>query len=212
MRMHRVIGFALLTVGALSATVMPYNYTTSGTIAGSPADIAFTPQSTAVSGSTNAAGTALGLRLGSFTLTKPGAQTTIDYNNLFTLNVAFTNPTITGSTSFSGLLSGVLKQGTGKSDVDFVLNPSSQILHFTSPYAGAFILTLHDILNMSYSSGNRETYALTGDITQATDGTSLNGPGLSAVPEPASVFLLLGVVGVVALTMRRRLFDTHRRT
>jgi hypothetical protein len=170
------------------------------------------PQSTAVSGSTNAAGTALGLRLGSFTLNKPGAHTIINYNNVFTLNVAFTNPTITGSTSFSGLLSGVLKQGTGQSDVDFVLNPSSQVIHFTSPYAGAFIFTLHDILNMSYSNGQRETYALTGDITQATDGTSLNSSGLSAVPEPASVFLLLAVVGVVALTMRRQLFDRHRPT
>src|SRR4051812_17602039 len=144
MRVHRVIGFALLTAAALSATVMPYSYTTTGSIAGSPPDIAFRPQSTAVSGSTNAAGTALGLRLGSFTLTKPGAQTTINYNNLFTFNVAFTAPTITGSTSFSGLLSGVLKQGRGQSDVDFVWNPSSQVVHFTSPYAGAFIFTLHD--------------------------------------------------------------------
>jgi hypothetical protein len=65
---------------------------------------------------------------------------------------------------------------------------------------------------MSYSNGQRETYALTGDITQATDGTSLNSSGLSAVPEPASVFLLLAVVGVVALTMRRQLFDRHRPT
>jgi len=210
MRIRRFIGFALLTVGTLSATVMPYSYTTTGTIAGSPADVAFTPQSTPISGSTSAAGTALGLRLGLFTLTKPGAQTTINYDNIFTLNVAFTNPTITGTTSFTGLLSGVLKQGKGQSDVDLFWNPASQVLHFTSPYAGAFIFTLHDIFDMSASGGGRETYSLTGDITQATDGTSLNGPGLSSVPEPASAFLLLAVIGGVALTMRRRLFDRRR--
>jgi len=73
------MALAILTAGALSATVMSFDYTTTGTIAGSPPNIVFNPQSIAVSGSTNAAGDALGLALGSFTLSKPGGNTTINY-------------------------------------------------------------------------------------------------------------------------------------
>jgi hypothetical protein len=80
-----LVGLAVFTAGALSATVIPYNYTTTGTIVGSPLNIVFNPQSTFIIGSTNAAGNALGLILGSFTLSKPGAHTATTYNNVFTL-------------------------------------------------------------------------------------------------------------------------------
>jgi hypothetical protein len=194
----RLMALAVVTAGALSATVMPYDYTTIGTIASSPLNIVFNPQSTAVSGSTNAAGDALGLALGSFTLSKPGSQTTIIYNNLFTLDVAFTIPTTSGATTFNALLSGYLNQGTGQSAVDLIFNPSSKVVNFTSPYNGSFTFAVHDILGMDHSAGNPATYDLTGDITNAQAGS------VSAVPEPSSVFLLLTVVVVVGLAMRRR--------
>jgi hypothetical protein len=99
----RLMALTAITAGMLSATVLPYNYTTTGTIAGSPSNIVFNPQSTAVSGSTNASGTALGLALGSFTLSKPGGHNTVTYNNAFSLDIAFTVPTITGASTFSAL-------------------------------------------------------------------------------------------------------------
>src|ERR1700681_3908467 len=149
----RLIGSAVVSTGMLSATVMPYSYTTSGTIAGVPSNIVFNPQNTSVNGSTNAAGNALGLTLGSFTLSKPGAQTTINYNNTFTLNILFEAPTVSGTTSFGALLSGHLKNGTGQSEVALVFAPSSNIFHFTSPSTGSFTFTLHDIMNMDHSAG-----------------------------------------------------------
>jgi hypothetical protein len=210
MRSHRVIGLAMLAVGALSATVMPYTYTTTGAIAGSPANLVFNPRSTAVFGSTNGNGSVLDLALGSFTLSRPGVQTAITYNNSFTLNFAFTSPIFT-STSFNGFLSGVLNPRTGQSDADFIVSPSSRVVRFASPYNGSFLVTVHDILDMSYSGGERENYTLRGDITHATDAVNpaneeRDGVDRAAIPEPASVFLLLTVVGGLVITMRRRIF------
>src|ERR1700681_2623615 len=141
----------------MSATVMPYSYTTTGTIAGSPSKIVFNPQSTSVSGSTNAAGNALGLALGSFTLSKPGAHTTINYNNTFTLNILFAAPTVSGATSFSALLSGTLKNGMGQSGIDLVFIPSSKVFNFTTPSNGSFTFTVHDLLDMDHSAGGPAT-------------------------------------------------------
>ena len=159
-----LVGLAVFTAGALSATVLPYNYTTTGTIVGSPLNIVFNPQSTLTSGSTNAAGKALGLVLGSFTLSKPGAHTVTTYNTAFALGLAFATPVISGATTFTGLLSGSLYQGTGESDVHLVFSPSSKVLSFTSPNSGSFTFTLHDILNMSHSGGKPATYYLTGEV------------------------------------------------
>src|ERR1700681_4667791 len=133
----KFMAIALVTAGALSAGTMSFDYTTTGTIAGSPANIAFNPQSIAVTGSTNAAGDALGLALGSFTLTKPGGNTTINYNNIFTLDLVFAAPTVSGTTTFDALLSGTLMNGTGPSGVDLVFSPSSKVFNFTSPSTGS---------------------------------------------------------------------------
>ncbi len=202
-----LVGLAVFTAGTMSATVIPYNYTTTGTIAGSHPNIVFNPQSTAVSGFTNAAGNALGLALGSFTLTKPGARTTINYSNAFTLDIAFAVPTVTGATTFDASLSGVLKNGTGQSNVDLIFSPSSKVFNFTSPSNGSFTFTVHDILDMNHSAGNSSTYDLRGDITGAASSTGV-GISLSAVPEPSSIFLLLTVLGGAGLAMRSRVFHT----
>ena len=206
----KLIGLAVVTAGALSATVViSFDYTTTGTIAGSHPNIVFNPQSTAVSGSTNAAGNALGLGLGSFTLSKPGAHTTITYNNPFTLDIVFTIPTVTSNTTFDAVLTGTLVNGTGKSSVDLVFSPSSKVFNFTNPFIGSFTFTVHDLLGMNHSAGNPSTYYLVGDITnaQATNAQ----PGLAAVPEPSSVFLLLTAVGGIGLAMRRRLLHGARK-
>jgi hypothetical protein len=199
----RLIGSAIVSTGILSATVIPYSYTTTGTIAGAPSNIVFNPQSTSVNGSTNAAGNALGLALGSFTLSQPGA--TINYNNTFTLNILFAAPTISGATSFGALLSGHLKNGTGQSEVALVFAPSSNIFNFTSPSTGSFTFTVHDIMNMDHSAGGPATYTLRGDIT---GGESDASDPLSSVPEPSSIFLLLTVLGGAGLAMRRKVLST----
>ena len=201
----RLIGLAVVSTGMLSATVIPYSYTTTGTIAGAPSNIVFNPQNTSVNGSTNAAGNALGLALGSFTLSKPSAQTTINYNNTFTLNILFAAPTGSGTTSFGALLSGHLKNGTGQSEVALVFAPSSNIFNFTSPSTGSFTFTVHDIMNMDHSAGGPATYTLRGDITGAESNA---GDRLSSVPEPSSIFLLLTVLGGAGLAMRRKVFST----
>ena len=200
-----LVGLAVFTAGVLSATVIPYNYTTTGTIVGSPLNIVFKPQSTSIIGSTNAAGNALGLILGSFTLSKPGAHTATTYNNVFTFGLAFATPNVSAATTFSGLLSGALYQGTGDSDVDLVFSPSSKVVSFTSPYSGSFTFTVHDILNMSHSAGKPATYNLTGDITKVREAANLDPvQELSPVPEPSSVLLFLTVAGGVRLAMRRK--------
>jgi hypothetical protein len=201
-----LVALALITTVTMSATVLPYSYTTTGTIAGSPPNIVFNPQSTAVSGSTNAAGVALGLALGSFTLSKPGGQTTINYNNAFSLDIVFTVPTVTGASTFNALLSGTLRNGTGLSNVDLIFSPSTKTFNFTSPSNGSFDFTVHDILGMDNSAGNPATYSLTGDISNGQGGT------LSAVPEPSSILLLLTVVGGVGFAIRRRMHHEHNIT
>lgn len=195
----KFMAIALVTAGALSAGTMSFDYTTTGTIGGSPPNIVFNPQSIAVTGSTNAAGDALGLALGSFTLTKPGSNTTINYNNIFTLDLVFAAPTVSGPTTFDASLSGTLMNGTGQSGVDLVFNPFSKVVNFSSGSTGWFRFTVHDILGMDNSAGGPATYYLTGDITD-TQGTFAP----AEVPEPSSVLLLLTGLGGIALAMRRR--------
>jgi hypothetical protein len=130
-------------------------------------------------------------------LSKPGAHTTTNYNNVFTFGLAFTTPVVSGATTYSGLLSGALYQGTGESDVDLVFNPSSKVVSFTSPNSGSFTFTLHDILNMSHSGGKPATYYLTGDITNVQGALNLD-----PVPEPSSVLLLLTAIGTVGFALR----------
>jgi hypothetical protein len=199
------VGLAVFTAGALSATVLPYNYKTTGGIVGSPPNIVFNPQSTPIIGSTDAIGNAPGLLLGSFTLSKPGPHTITTYNNVFTLNVAFATPLVSGATTFGGLLSGALYQGTGESDVDLMFSPSSKVVTFTSPNSGSFTLTVHDILNMSHSEGKPATYNLTGDITNVQGALNLD-----PVPEPSSVFLLLTAIATVGLALRCKIFCARK--
>src|ERR1700686_1195731 len=156
----KFMAIVLVTAGALSAGTMSFDYTTTGTIGGAPPNIVFNPQNIAATGSTSAAGDALGLALGSFTLTKPGGNTTINYNNIFTLDLVFAAPTVSGSTTFDALLSATLMRGTGQSGVDLVFSPSSKLFNCTTRYTGSFRFTVLDILGMVYSAGGPATYYL----------------------------------------------------
>lgn len=199
---------AVVMAGALAADTMPCGFTTSGTLAGAPPNIVFNAQNS--SGSTYTCAEGLIVGLGSLTLSKPGAQTTIHYDDAFTLNVTFATPTASTIVSFDALLSGILKNGTGQSDVGLIFNPASKVVRFTGPSNGSFLFTVNDLVDMNHSSGNPGTYNLTGTISQARfdlapdQQATPQAINLAVVPEPSSIFLLFTAAGGLWIRAKRR--------
>src|ERR1051326_753934 len=135
----------LLSAVPILADEMQYSYTASGAPSSPTSFVTYTGQSSAVSGTT-VAGSAMDLKLGTFTVSQPPSSNQDNNPNdvPFTLTVTFTAPPgISGGQGqdYSMTLNGTIKHGTGNSgdlDITFGPPPSQSFTYNNGVVEGSF--------------------------------------------------------------------------
>ena len=220
--MRRVLWICatLLLAFPVFADPMAYKFTTTGSFGSSVQYLTFANQATAVSGTTSG-GQALGLSLGSFTLSQPPPSGNPNYDgDTFTLDVIFALPPgiengNTQTQTFDATLTGKMVHGQGSGNGVTITfdNPTQNFTFDDGTINGSFTFSIENggILSGIDWSGDgtpapssktmsSATYALLADIRDATQ--SNDTP--SSVPEPASIIGLGSVLVGISVTFGRR--------
>jgi hypothetical protein len=183
------------------ADVMPFQWSTTGTFSapGLPSGLSFSGAGTSAVTNTASNGSLLGINLGHFTF----GDITTDYSGTFTLTVNFFRPD--GSTDPVYQITLLANANTSGRNDELIINfPSASRFGFGgTDGTGTFMFGVKNLDD--YRNGSHiDDVILSGDITGAVFTGTQNGDP-SAVPEPASVLLLCGVLGCLALVAKRKL-------
>lgn len=189
-----LIAITFLAFGQSSARAdeVTISGSTTGTVSGIPR-LTFTGSPNFTVTTTQGVGSLIGLNnnLGTFTLTIAGLGQAESVAGSFTLNITFTGPAGGQSRSFNANLTGTISPFSGFEGVLIHFNNTPVLFTFNDGVnSGSFTLALPDLLVPSGASGAQITARITGSQT--------------AIPEPATLFLLtMGLIGVAASARTR---------
>jgi len=198
-----LVAITLLALGQSPARAdeVTISGSTTGTVTGIPR-LTFTGSPNFTSTTTLGVGSIIGLNnnLGTFTLSIAGLGQAQSVAGSFTLNITFTGPAgIAGGQgrSFNANLTGIISPFSGFEGVLFDFDNTPVVFTFNDGVnSGSFTLALPDVLIPSGSSGGQITARITGSQT--------------AIPEPATLFLLVtGLIGVASGVRRRHTNSTR---
>ena len=159
-----VFTLAALATSVVSADILPFSWSTSGSFSTSP--LAFGGVSAGSPLFTDASGNLLGISLG--TITFPDVDTT--FIGTFNLTVNFFQPDGTINNPFAGpftVTTEIVGQHNDQLAIDF---PAASLVSFSGTNGiGSFTFGIPDVTFMRTGNGQTRTVDLTGNILGATD-------------------------------------------
>jgi PEP-CTERM motif-containing protein len=191
-------GLAIASTGTARADIQ-FTGTTTGSL--SPTVTGLTFAGTGISALVPIGGSATLADIGTFTLSCPGGNCGSIPASTFTLTFTFSLPTVSPNQTFSANVSGKVNVNqtntVSNATIDFN-NTAQTVAYTTTGGSGTFDLAVTNDPTVSSNTRNpTQSQTVTGLISNVTFTPT-------PVPEPATIGMLVGVLGFVGIAMRRR--------